>query len=601
MTFKKDYINYLLNTVVNSSGSEFRDNIRLRKLVDRIIATDEIAELTYRIGKTAGFESLFKYLLYISDKIDKSQVTIFNAKDNFEYDIRNLSKICEKIAQYKSRSVNEAIDSISGEKEIEEAAENDSTVLIKDTIKIGVEDENDLSNVIIQDSEEIAEETEDNKLTIIENRESYDSDTEVFELESITDSVENTEIPSIEGSEKNREIEEKTDEDNKGKEIESIAEGEKFDEEINAVEEGFESVAEEIKDNDIDDKETAAGEEKLPEIEIEVNKPVISDSFSDEKEIVKEETITNEAYNKFESRFFEEVKILEKLFAAVDKDCRKQEAGKISEKCLQCLTEIIEITSELANLSRQLSFDLIADIFFTMNLYFTKAINSPVILLSNRIKLLDSSLAMVNSLIKGEDYLNYDTIVDKMEKLKAEVMGTAEEEYTKEEIAESLEQEKEIIVQENERADERHVKPSLGDEVLETDISGMAKDSSVIFKLKYLVKEFEKTFIGINELKGEYSKFEALEKINELNNTLRMMAKIAFTVKMMDLIKLSEVSYVFLKYVKDYRMDLLDSEIQQIIKYIIFTFKMILTNRKPDDFNVLVQYLNNPVKIFTDL
>jgi ribonuclease HIII len=45
---------------------------------------------------------------------------------------------------------------------------------------------------------------------------------------------------------------------------------------------------------------------------------------------------------------------------------------------------------------------------------------------------------------------------------------------------------------------------------------------------------------------------------------------------------------------------LLDAEIQQIIKYIIFTFKMILTNKKPDDFNILVRHLNNPVKIFTD-
>ena len=43
-----------------------------------------------------------------------------------------------------------------------------------------------------------------------------------------------------------------------------------------------------------------------------------------------------------------------------------------------------------------------------------------------------------------------------------------------------------------------------------------------------------------------------------------------------------------------------EPEIQQIIKYIIFTFKMLLTDRKPEDFNVLVRHLNNPVKIFAD-
>jgi ribonuclease HIII len=79
-----------------------------------------------------------------------------------------------------------------------------------------------------------------------------------------------------------------------------------------------------------------------------------------------------------------------------------------------------------------------------------------------------------------------------------------------------------------------------------------------------------------------------------------MIAKISAAVKLYDVLKLAEVSYVFLKYLKDYRMNLFDAEIKQIINYIIFTFKMLLTDRKPEDFNILVQYLNNPVKIFAD-
>jgi hypothetical protein len=118
--------------------------------------------------------------------------------------------------------------------------------------------------------------------------------------------------------------------------------------------------------------------------------------------------------------------------------------------------------------------------------------------------------------------------------------------------------------------------------------------------LKYLVKEFEKSFMSITEIKGEYSKFDAIEKISELNNSLRLIAKISSIVRLRDVLKLAEVTYVFLKYVKDYRMDLMEPEIKQIVKYIIFTFKMLLTNRKPEDFNVLVQHLNNPVRIFTD-
>jgi uncharacterized protein YpuA (DUF1002 family) len=114
------------------------------------------------------------------------------------------------------------------------------------------------------------------------------------------------------------------------------------------------------------------------------------------------------------------------------------------------------------------------------------------------------------------------------------------------------------------------------------------------------VKEFEKSFTSISSMEGEYSRFDALDKVNELNTALRLIAKISSSVKMNDVLKLAEVTYVFLKYLKDYRIDLMDPEIQQIVKYIIFTFKMLLTNRKPDDFNILVQHLNNPVKIFTD-
>ncbi len=143
MTFKKDYINYLLYTVVNSPGSEFTENYRLRKLVDNIIAIDDVMKITYVVGKTAGLELLFKYLLYISDKIDKSQVTIFNLKDNFEYDKINIIKICSKIEQYKSENVQEAIKSITEESTDTEAGAKKPL----DNIKITTEKDNNVTNL----------------------------------------------------------------------------------------------------------------------------------------------------------------------------------------------------------------------------------------------------------------------------------------------------------------------------------------------------------------------------------------------------------------------------------------------------------------------
>ena len=612
MTFKKDYINYLLYTVVNSPGSEFTENYRLRKLVDNIIAIDDVMKITYVVGKTAGLELLFKYLLYISDKIDKSQVTIFNLKDNFEYDKINIIKICSKIEQYKSDNVHETIESITDESKETESVDEKPV----ENIVITTDEDDNVTNLVEMediDTDQSDEDTDDTGLTLIENADTYTGEAEVFELDSISQSVENSDKDVEIISDKDN-IEEDTDKEDTDEEDDDNQAADTVEEDSALYE--IENIDNEISGNIEDENKTADDEHgsvvvidetaNLPEIEIEVHKPK-----GTSQDHLKEEPITNEAYYKFETKFFEEVKILEILLATVSRDCIVSESGKQSEKCLQCLTEIIGITSELSNLSRQLSFDLIADIFLTMNIYFTKSISQPEILTGERIKLLDSSLALVNSLIKGEDYLNYDKIVNKIKKLKQDITKE-QKEYITHAVNEKAEQTfeskdedvtiKDIEVSETESTygrsyEQEHVefkpvteKPALKKSQLET----------ANFKLKYLIKEFEKSFISINNLKGEYSKFDALEKISELNNALRLIAKISAAIKNNDALKLAEVTYVFLKYVKDYRMDMQEPEIQQIVKYIIFTFKMLLTSRRPEDFNVLVQHLNNPVKIFAD-
>jgi hypothetical protein len=607
LTFKKDYINYLLHTVVNQRNSGFEDNYRLKKLVDSIVAVDDVMKVTYLIGKTAGLELLFKYLLYL--------------KDNFEYDKTNLKKICMAISEYTSQNDQEEI------KKIEEPDENAEQPDEKQPISIEAGEGSADNLISIEDAEQFAEEeTEDSadgKLTLIENVESYTGEAEVFELESISDSVENSDKPAEEGPELIINRKDDSDEEIPEEELSETEQSEESTEEIETeIADTGSANASYIED--AENVEETKKELKEPEfeIEIEVRKPIGS---SQEETHVKEEAVTDEAYYNFETRFFEDVKILEKLLATVDKDCRTGGPGKPGERCLQCMSEIIGITSELSNLSRQLSFDLIADIFFTMNIYFTRSLSHPDILTSERIKLLDSSLALVNSLIKGEDYLNYDTIVEKIEKLKQEISPTQEKEFTEEiareaqdsELSKSDSETIKDVFAESENAEIEESYETQTPAVAESGSKGtyvsaefraieeepaikQSQMESAIFKLKYLVKEFEKSFTAIKGFRGEYGKFDALEKIRELNNALRLIAKISAAIKMNDVLKLAEVTYVFLKYVKDYRMDLREAEIQQIVKYIIFTFKMLLTNRKPEDFNVLVQHLNNPVKIFAD-
>ncbi len=611
MTFKKDYINYVLYTVM-TGGQDFRHNKRINGLVEKIRTTDDVMKITYLVGKTAGLELLFKYLLYISDKIDKSQITVFNLKDNFDHDVHNLVKVFGKIVEYKSESVNRKIDSIEIPDEKTESGKPEEKK--KDTIKIDTtgKDEIVTTEEILDDTEEeISDEENAPSLTLIENTGDGKTEAEVFELSEINEDIETTVTD---------ETEEHKQDFNSEKEQEEIQEEETADKTESVSENENEPVdgvfeLDNLEEDVVEDKqteETPETKDKISEdveetdsIEIEVRKP--SRDYEEAEDIVKEEAVTNEAYYKFESKFFEEVKILEKLFQSVEKECNSTTAANLSGKCLQCLTEIIEITSELSNLSRQLSFDLIADIFLTMNLYFTKAISSPEIIGGERIRLLSSSLSLVNSLIKGEDYLNYDVIVDKIEILRIELLRPAEKSKGFEDPVEKQEITIEDVLTLDDHQEEDGNRPDeeleeLIEQPAERETQGVkhADLDSVNFKMRYLIKEFEKSFQSIGAIKGEYQKFDALDKVDELNNALRLIAKISGGVKMKDVLKLAEVAYVFLKYLKDYRMNLLDPEIQQIIKYIIFTFKMLLTDRKPEDFNVLVQYLNNPVKIFTD-
>src|SRR5216110_218836 len=146
MTFKKDYINYVLYTVVNTSTEELTFDIRMKRLAEKIASIDDVVKITYMLGKTAGLEFLFKYILYISDKIDKSQITIFNLKDNFDYDIKNLTRICAAIQNYKN-ATHKKIDFTGDSKNKDADNELEAEKEIKKTITIDLTNE-DSDNLI---------------------------------------------------------------------------------------------------------------------------------------------------------------------------------------------------------------------------------------------------------------------------------------------------------------------------------------------------------------------------------------------------------------------------------------------------------------------
>lgn len=599
--FKKDYINYILYSL-QKEESVRKFNNKLRNLLATIIASDDLMKIAFIIGKTESLETLFKYILYISDKIDKSQVTVFNLKDNFEHDKQNLLRICEKIEVYLLNRKDKIDFSriTNGEESGFELGKQP-----KDTIKIETTIADSIAERIVPEVSEVDETIDENSvgMSLIENNEANRVSEEVFELDEITQTVQrNDEELDIEtGSDNIQPLDEVAETPEEFDEVSSNTEEIKITDKAEIAVKQTESddnimpdkLPGEIEDENVIEEEKTEEEivetAKLPELEFEIKSGYESEEVS----------VSNEAYYKFETKFFEDVKILEKLFSNIGKEYAGETLEKLDEKTLQCLTQIIEIATELGNLSRQLQLDLTADIFLTINIYFTKAIAYPTIITGERLKLMDASLSLVNSLIKGEDYLDYNLIVDKIEQLKEDMQRPIETKLPSIEPIQEITHEADFA-EKNSHKDSINPKSYVIDEVENKQVSKSADMDTVNFKLRYLVKEFEKNFGAIQNLEGEYGKYEALDSIDLLNNSLRIIAKISATAKIIEVCKLAEVSYVFLKYCKDYRIDILDQEIIQIIKYIIFTFKMLLTGRYPDDLIKLVQYLNDPVKIFTD-
>ena len=412
LSFKNNYLGYTLTSLLEAEPFNLQEYFYVRKILEHIIKSDNIIKTIFLVGKTEGLEQLFKYLIYISDKIDKSHVSIFNFKDNFDYDVSNLKKICEKIKKVSKISTHEIAvtrleEDVPGS--IEPAAESSLSGKAEELeeSKIQVDLEDIMREEILEERHEEAEKElhgkeqieEDSTLTLIENKEDASDDKEVFELSEISDSIdyiENNPDEDYEGTNTLEEQEGVLEQANPAANDTELTDSTSSDEilkEKDEVEEALETKA--LQDERIIDREhiqsdSAEASKPYKESKTDQEVPVEISSFSESENQSRDEAVANEVYYKFENRFFEDIKILEKLFDYVDRDIKSRKSVKLSEGSLKHYTEIIEISSELANLTRQLAFDLIADIFMTINLFFTKVINKPLLVTPLRIKLLIS-------------------------------------------------------------------------------------------------------------------------------------------------------------------------------------------------------------------
>jgi hypothetical protein len=188
------------------------------------------------------------------------------------------------------------------------------------------------------------------------------------------------------------------------------------------------------------------------------------------------------------------------------------------------------------------------------------------------------AIKLIEGLIKGDEVQDLNTTIKAIEEIRNGLMEKSKQRETQE----KLNKEKVQI--------ERHLTEKY------TDVNQRHK----LLVMKDEVLEIENIFKSLETIKGKYQAYDALRTLSHTFSRLKEIAKIANNLEMRKMSQLTEASYIFIKFIQNYRMDPLDAEIKEIFKYIIYNFKLIYLDKPTKDIDVFISYLNDPIKIFAD-
>jgi hypothetical protein len=389
--------------------------------------------------------------------------------------------------------------------------------------------------------------------------------------------IEVEEVIGVEKDEK-AEIENKVEE---GIIEELIPEGEFEKEELShediifeeATEEKIEEIKKELsEEQEVIEVEEVKEEERIEEkAEIEEIKAEITETKEEEETEFAE--AENSVYMRYETELMQRNAILYDKFDEL-KSLDREEKG-FEEKKDGILKEITEHSAYLEEYSRRMSFEVITSVYNVMNMTFVsygRTVGGEIL------GLFKNSMVLVESLIKGEDFAGFDSIIKSLDALKHTLLESKKEETKTEE---------------NEETELPQVQESQEGEKLQ-DSSQRQK----LAQLKQNIIEIENVFKSLEEIKGKYQSYEALRRLSHTFAHLKEMVNIANAIEMRKVAQLAEASYIFIKFVQNYRMDPFESEISEVFKYIIYNFKLIFLDKPTKDIDLLISYLNDPVKIF---
>jgi len=240
------------------------------------------------------------------------------------------------------------------------------------------------------------------------------------------------------------------------------------------------------------------------------------------------------------------------------------------------IKDVIDKTSFLENCSRELSLEVITNIYETFKLSFEKIADGKYDLSEETLTIFIESLSLIESLLKGDDYLAYDTLIKSLDKLRK-----------------SLLKERKQKVQAEQKQNEEKSAESL--------LSNLYPDEHKLFianNIRKKISDIEKIFNSLNDIESNYVQIEALNILTSNLNNFKELVGYANTIQLSPLAKVSEGGYILIKYLQNYRKDPTEEIWKETFKYITYVMRLLVINKPVEDLDLFISYLNEPIKIY---
>jgi len=619
----KEYFKFVISKVENDFNI-YEGSKELSKalyILKTLKNSDNLLKDIYLISRIKNLKNFGNYLLFIYKKADSGEIKFDNLLDNLSTDRESIED--ELINYFNIDSPeNQATDDIkisTGKEIIEQDIPLKGKILIERKFKVEELDEelvteefnetdtgNKYETVSGRNYLELVqkEEKKEEKAFVLPDKEEEISRTEieedVFSLPtgnepqktSGPDFKENAELKDEEENEfiEKKDIEQKEEILIKTEEIDNeltqeeitITEPGKLQEKEEAdTENNSEEIINEQESIIIKEEETVTAsppvetheniKEEISKVEIE--ETVSTDEIKIEHEV--DQSVANTVYMKYETELTEKNSLIksdldELLLLLLEEN---------SEDRDMIIKRIIENCYYMEEYSREMSFEIITSIYnaVTMSFMSINDVNGLVID-EDLIILFRDAIKLVESLIKGDEVQDLNTTIKAIEEIRNGLMEKNKQRETQEKLNIEKVQIERHLTEKYSDANQRHKLLVMKDEVL----------------------EIENIFKSLETIKGKYQAYDALRTLSHTFSRLKEIAKIANNLEMRKMSQLTEASYIFIKFIQNYRMDPLDTEIKEIFKYIIYNFKLIYLDKPTKDIDVFISYLNDPIKIFAD-